>query len=212
MNTVNRVLLVIAFLVAIVVCTTMLVVPVWFFEAIGRQLTVLVDFLRRLRWYVRFPLGVLFALALDIVLVLLVVLEVRKPPKKAIQVQKTAGGEVLINVASIADRLKYEVDRLSGVLRTKPSVSGKRGGVAVELDVEIASGISVPEKAEQIIEAAQRVVEEKLGLKLARSPKVNLHVMSHPKTSEVPAKEGEKKPSTFPESPAAGGSDMTPSQ
>jgi len=211
MNTVNRVFLVIVFLVAIMVCTTALVVPVWLFEAVERQSAALVEFLSSLRWYVRVPLGALFALALDIVLVLLIVLEVRKPPKRAIHVQKTAGGEVLINVASIADRLKYEVDRLSGVLRTKPHVSGKRGGVVVELDVETSSGISVPEKAEQIIEAAQRAVEEKMGLKLARPPKVNLHVMPHPKTSETPVEERESTPVLL-KDPDPSGLDVTASQ
>jgi hypothetical protein len=206
MNAVNRVLLVVLSLVAIVLCTTALVVPVWLFDAVTRQLTALVDFLRSLRWYVRLPLGVLFALALDIVLVLLIVLEVRKPRTKAIHVQKTAGGEVMISVASIADRLKYEVDRLSGVLRTKPSVSGKRGGVVVELDVETAAGTVVPEKAERIIETAQKVVEEKMGLKLARPPKVKLRVVPYPKVSRASVDE-EETPSVLPRGPRLGDSD-----
>jgi hypothetical protein len=91
---------------------------------------------------------------------------------------------VLISVASIADRLRYEVDQLPNVLRTRPDVSGKRGGVVVELDVEAAAGINVPDQAAQIVAVAQRVVEDDMGLKLARPPKVNMRVMTHPKVSK----------------------------
>jgi hypothetical protein len=190
MNTVNRVFLVVLLLVAIVLCTLALVVPVRVFEAVARQSAALVDFLDRVRPLVRVSLGILFALVLDVIFVLLIVLEVRRSVPKAIRVKKTAGGEVMINVASIADGLRYEVDQLSTVLRSKSKVSGKRGGVVVELDVETA-GIDVPEKAEQIIETARRAVEDKMGLKLARPPKVNLRAVPYPGTPETP-----KAPST----------------
>ena len=192
MNAVNRVLMVILLLVAIVLCTTSLVVPAWMFDAVARQLAVLADFLSSLQWYVRVPLGVLFALILDVIFVLLILLEVRRPTPKNIRVKKTAGGEVLISVASIADRLRYEVDQLSNVLRSKSKVSTRRAGVLVELDVEMAAGIDVPEKAEQIVEVARRVLEEKMGLKLARPPRVNLRTVPYPKTPKGPAKPGEE--------------------
>ena len=187
MNAVNRVVLVILLLVAMVLCTVVMVVPVWVFDAVARQSVALVDYLSSQPLYVLLPLGVTFAVVLDIIFIFLIYLEVRRPARKSIRVEKAAGGEVLVSVASIADRMKYEVDQLSSILRTRPSVSGKRGGVVVELDVETATGINVPEKAEQIVETARQVVEEKMGLKLARPPKVNLRVMPYPKTPQPPA-------------------------
>lgn len=184
MNAVNRGLVVILLLIAIPLCTILLVVPVPVLEAVGGQLTALVDFLHSLQWYVRLPLGILFALTLDIIFILLVMLEVRRPTPRAIRVEKTTGGEVQISVVSIADRLEYETDQLSSVLRSKAQVSAKRGGVVIALDVETAAGIDVPEKAEQIVETARRVVEEKMGLKLARPPKVNLRAVPYPTTPE----------------------------
>jgi hypothetical protein len=185
MNTVNRIVLVILLLVAIPLCTILLVLPVPVLQAVEVQLTALVSSLDLLNPFVRVSLGVLFALALDIIFILLIILEVRRPTPKAIRVEKAAGGEVLITVASIADRLEYEVDQLSGVLRSQSKVSGKRSGVVVELDVETAAGIDVPEKADQIVETARRVVEEKMGLKLARPPKVNLRAVPYPSTPGV---------------------------
>ena len=182
MNTVNRVWVVLTLLLAIPLCTIVLVFPMPALEAIGLQSAALLDFVSRLQWYVRVSLGILFAVALDIIFILLVVLEVRRSTPKAIRVKKAAGGEVQVSVGSIADRLKYEIDQLSNVLRTKPKVLAKRGGVVLELDVETAAEIDVPAKAEQIVATARRVVEEKMGLKLARPPKVNLRAVPYPST------------------------------
>jgi hypothetical protein len=182
MNVVNRVWVVLTLLVAIPLCTILLVFPMPALEAIGLQSAALLDFVSRLQWYARLSLGILFAVALDIIFILLIVLEVRRPTPKAIRVKKTAGGEVQVSVGSIADRLKYEIDQLSSVLRTKPKVLAKRGGVVVELDVETAAEIDVPGKAEQIVATARRVVEEKMGLKLARPPKVKLRAVPYPST------------------------------
>ena len=189
MNTVNRILLAILLLVAIPLCTILLVLPVPVLEATGWQLAALVNSLELLNPFVRVSLGILFALALDIIFVLLIMLEVRRPTPKAIRVEETAGGEVLISVASIADRLEYEVGQLSSILRSKSKVSAKRSGVVVELDVEMAAGINVPEKADQIVEAARQVVEEKMGLKLARPPKVNLRAIPYPTTPSTPKRD-----------------------
>jgi len=115
-------------------------------------------------------------------------------PRGSIRVEKAAGGEVSVSVASITERLKYEVGQVSDVLRTRPRVSGKRSGVVVELDVEAAAGVSVPEKAGQIVEAARRVVEEDMGLKLVRPPKVSLRVVSYPRERRPPARLAEVPP------------------
>lgn len=191
MNAVNRVLMVLILLVAIVLCSVVLVFPVRVLDAVAEQSADLVGLLNGLEWYVRLAMGIVVALIIDALLVFLIVLEVRRPSRKAIRVEKAAGGEVLIGVASIADRVRYEVDQLPGVLRTRPKVTGKRAGVVVELDVEGATTINVPEQAEQIVRVVQRAVEEDMGLKLARLPKVNLRVVPYPKTPKPSARPGD---------------------
>ncbi|HDQ71237.1 MAG TPA: hypothetical protein ENN19_03955 [Chloroflexi bacterium] len=184
MNTLNRVVLVIFLLLSIVVCTLTLVAPLPVLALVVDQGEGVLNFLERLQWYVRVPVGIVIALILDTIFVLLIFLEVRKPSRKSIQVEKTEGGEVQISVASIADRLHYEVDQLPGVLRVMPKVSGKRGGVVVELDVETSAKISVPDKSAEILDVAREVVEDKMGLKLAQPPRVNLRSMPYPKTTK----------------------------
>jgi hypothetical protein len=45
----------------------------------------------------------------------------------------------------------------------------------------------VPDQAGQIVELVRRVVEGDMGLKLVGPPKVNLRVMSYPKSQKPPA-------------------------
>ncbi|HET89999.1 MAG TPA: hypothetical protein ENN99_04550 [Chloroflexi bacterium] len=188
MNTLNRIVMVILLLVAIVLCTLALVIPVSVLEVVETQAGTMADNLDRQPWYVLLPVGVLIALVLDVGLAFLIFLELRRPSRRSIRVEKTDGGEVMITVDSIADRLRYEVDRLPSVLRARPQVSGKRGGVIVEMDVETATGVQVPETSAQVLNLAHRVVEEDMGLKLAHPPKINLRVMPYPKTAASPVK------------------------
>jgi hypothetical protein len=180
MNTFNRILVVVGLLAALVACSTVLIVPTAV-DGLVRQLAVLSQRLGTLRPLVRVGLGVLFALTLDIVLVLLLVLELRRPQPRAIRVERVAGGEVTISVSSIVDRLRYELDLLPGILRVKPKVRARRGGVVVTLDVQAAAPLDVPQNAEHLVETARAVIEERLGLRLARPPRVELRTVEPPR-------------------------------
>jgi len=184
MNTMNRILVILMLLVAMLVCTVVLVLPAFnvsVLDTVGERLAELADSLDQMKAVWRVVLGILFALVVNIVLGLLVVFEVRRPSPKFIRVEKAAGGEVQVSIASIADRLRYEVDGLASVLRAKAKVSARRKGVVVQLDVEIAAGLDVPVKADQIVETARLVIEDKMGLKLARPPKVTMRAIPYPK-------------------------------
>ncbi|MEA3338900.1 MAG: hypothetical protein U9R15_02945 [Chloroflexota bacterium] len=185
MNIVNRILIVILLLVVMVLCNILLVAP-GAIDAVALQSAALADFFAAFQPWARVGLGVLFALALDIVLGLFIILEVRRPKRRAIRVEKAAGGEVQVSINSIADRLSHEIDRLPDVLRVKSKVGAKRGGVVIELDVETVAGIDVPEKAALIVEHAQQVIEEQMGLKLSKPPQVNLRSAPYSKTPPLP--------------------------
>jgi len=186
MNTFNRVVMVILFLLAIPLLTLLLVVPVPALQAISAYAAAWARGLSAMSLYIRLFAGVLLSLIVDFVLVLMVVLEVRRKRPKAIEVDQLDGGQVLVNADSVADRLRYEVDLLPGVLRTTPSVGVKKGGVVVDLDVEAAAGINVSDSAQPIVETVQDVVENKLGLRMARPPKVRLHTVGYPKAYKAP--------------------------
>jgi hypothetical protein len=177
MNTFNRVVLVILLILGMVLCSLALVLPMPTLRTIVLQADGLADFLSGIRPVVLLPIGIFLALIVDLIGILLIILEVRRPAAKSISVQQAAGGEVTLSIASIADQLKAEVGQLPEVLQAKPRVSAKRKGVVVELDAKIAAETGVPNKAERIVETVRRVVEQKMGLKLVRAPKVNIEAV-----------------------------------
>lgn len=177
MNTVNRVVLIILLLLTMVLCSLILVVPLQSLQIVSRQAQVLADVLGRIRSVVRLPAGILLALVVNLVGVLLIVLEVRRPAPGAIKVEQASGGEVTLSVASIADQLKAELNQLPEIVQAKPKVSAKRKGVFVEVDARISAQAGVPNKAERIVETIRQVVETEMGLKLARPPKVNIEAV-----------------------------------
>jgi hypothetical protein len=190
MNVLNRLVIVILLVAIMVFGTILLVAPVPILDWANAWLAYAIRYFEMSEpysaaWIWQKALGILFAVVLDVILLLLIIAEVRRPRRKAIRVEKSSGGDVMISIPSIADQLKYEIDQLAGVLRVRPKVSGKRRGVVVKLDVQTAAGIDVPERAERIVETARVVVEEKMGLRLARPPKVSLRAVPHPRTPIV---------------------------
>ena len=191
MNTFNRIVLVLLLLLAMVLCSFGLIVPLRTLQTIGRGAETLNDVLLRVRPVARLPAGILLALIVDLVGILLIILEVRRPATKSITVEQASGGDVTLSVASIADQLKTEISQLPEIIQVKPKVSAKRKGVLVELEAKIAAESGVPTKAERIVETTRRVVEQNLGLRLARPPKVHIEAVrraSAPgRASEEPA-------------------------
>lgn len=199
MNTFNRVVIVLLLILVMVLCSLSLVVPLRTLQTISQQADALGDLLARVRSVVRLPVGILLAVIVDLIGILFIVLELRRPAVKAINVEQAAGGEVTLSVASIADQLKAEIDQLPEVLQVKPKVSAKRKGVVVEVDAKIAAETGVPNKAERIVETIRRVVEQKMGLKLARPPKVNIEAVRRASG----ARQREDRPTSPPESNSA---------
>jgi hypothetical protein len=200
MNTFNRVVLVILLLLGMVLCSLVLVLPVPTLRTIAFQAGSLADLLDRVRPVALLPIGILLALILDLAAVLFLILEVRRPTAKSITVAQAAGGEVRLSIASIVEQLRTEVGQLPDVLQAKPRVSAKRKGVQVELDARIAAEDAVPSKAERIVETVRQVVEQRMGLKLVRPPKVTIEAVR--RTRPAPAAERPTVAFGPPETPA----------
>jgi uncharacterized alkaline shock family protein YloU len=149
-------------------------------------------------------MGVALALLVDVVCVVLIWLEFRRPRPKAIRVQSVTGGQAELAVDSVARRLERSISGLEGVISVKPNVWGRRGGVEVELDLETGPEIDVPTKTEEVCQVTKEAVEDKMGLKLR---KVRVHVKHTPYPTEPPMA---SEDASFPiESPVT--SDTSPS-
>lgn len=184
MNAVNRVVMVFLLLILIALCTLALIVPVPVLNALSITAGNMARSLGSVPWYVLLPVGLLIALIVDLALVILLYLELRRPSLKAIRVSRAGGGEVELSVASVAERLRQELCTLPFVVSCTPRISALRKGVAVRLDVETTPDIVVPEKSGEILEAARRVLEEGLGLELARPIRANLRIAPTPRVGK----------------------------
>jgi hypothetical protein len=95
-------------------------------------------------------------------------LELRRPRKKTIRVQKLAGGDAYITVDSIEKRLAYNIDQLPDVVNVASHITGRTRGVDIDLMLETSPDIDVPMKTEEVLEVTREVVGERMGLKLGK--------------------------------------------
>ncbi len=180
MNVVNRVLVVLGLLIALPLGIAMLVAPIPILGAVGRGVQGLMAWLGTVPGWARLLLGILFALAWMVVCVLLLILELRRPPRRMVRVERVDGGVVEVSLNTVAEHIAYELEQLPGVLRARSRVLARRNAVAVEVDVDMASDVEVPAEAARLVEVIRQVVGEKVGVRLAEPPKVRLRAAPAP--------------------------------
>lgn len=183
MNIFNRIVVILLLLAAFVVLTIVLVVPDPSLRVVKGVVDGSLNTMERILDIYVIPfhaLLILCAALLDILFVGLLILEVRGPTRRTIRVQKVGGGVVELTAESLVERLQYHVDQLADVINVKVKVTPRRGGVDVDLNVQTGADVNVPEKAEQVLETTRQVVEDKMGLKLARKPRVYIHTVPYP--------------------------------
>jgi hypothetical protein len=182
-NAFNRIMMLLVILLAFVVLTISLAAP---FETLTVGKAVADNALRtlgRIRPEFILPfraLLILCAILFDMLLIGLVILEVRGPARRTIRVQKVDGGIVAVTTEALVERLQYHLDQLADVISVKVKVTPRGGNVDLSLDVRTGADVNVPEKAGQVLEVARQVVEDKMGVKLARKPHVYIHATPYP--------------------------------
>ncbi len=196
MNTFNRIVVILVFLSLFVIITIGLVALPESLRVIKSAVDSTLDTVNRVRpggVYLTFRvLLILCAMFVDALLIGLLLWEVRGPARRHIRVKRVGGGEVMVTAESIAERLQFHLDQLADVINVKVKVSPRGGGVDVEVFVQTGVDVNIPDKAEQVLEVTRQVVEDKMGLVLARKPRVSIHAMPtpglavRPRPSEMP--------------------------
>jgi len=195
MNTVNRVVLVIALLGLMALLTAIFILPHLIFTNVGQWMMNVGRYFNTIQPAWRFVLGLLLALIVDAGILLLIFLEVRPGGRRFIRVQQVTGGMAAISTESIAQQLTYRLDPIPGVLKVAPRVAAKRDKVRAVVDVEVAAGSDVPDLATELMEVVKTVLADSLGLQVYGQPEVRIKVAASP-TPVV------KKPQPVKERPA----------
>ena len=183
MNTFNRIVMILLILAAFFVVTIGLFVPAESLAVIRGVADNTLYTMNRIRpeFILSFrALLILCVVFIDVLLVSLLVLQVRGPAKRTLRVQRVGGGEVVVTAESLVERLQYQIDQLADVIGVRARVTPRGGGVDVQVSLQTGADVNVPEKAEQVLEVTRQVVEDKMGLALARKPRVNVHAMPTP--------------------------------
>jgi hypothetical protein len=172
MNVLTRLVIILLLLLIIVLATVIAIVP----EETFRVTDAFFEWLRQgteaykggSNWPLFAAGRVLVGGALVLLCLVLLWLELRRPRRKTIRVQKVAGGEAHITTDSIAQRLAYNIDQLPDVIKVSPRIIGRARGMDIELLLETSPDIDVPMKTEEVLQVTREVVVERMGLKLGK--------------------------------------------
>lgn len=179
MNVVNRIIVIVAAMALVVAVTAICLLP----EISAGQLSILSDYVDQI-----VPSGsdvtgrlilIVVAAVIDVVLLLFLVLELRRPRAKAVSVQGVDGGSALVTVDSIRQRLAFYIDGLEDVVSVKPRVQIRRDRVSAAVDVVVSATVDLPAKAGEIVGIIRAQVTEAMGLKMAGEPKVKIRIGSY---------------------------------
>jgi hypothetical protein len=171
MNVLNRLVVILLVLIIIILTAVIVIVPKQSFDVAGNFSDWLhdnTDTYLKDDWALFAAGRVIIGGAVVLLCLFLLWLELRRPKKKSVRVQKLAGGEAHITIDSIEQRLAYNIDQLPDVVKVTPRITGRSRGVDIDLLLETTPDIDVPMKTEEVLQVTREVVGERMGLKLGK--------------------------------------------
>jgi Ca2+/H+ antiporter len=116
----------------------------------------------------RWPLSYLIFLVVAILLVVLFVatlwFELRPKSRRTLSVSTAGGAEVEVDAKSVQQGLQARLIEIRDVLKVRPTVRGKRGGVDVLLELETSPDVDIPSKVDEVSLAAKELIQSRMGL------------------------------------------------
>jgi hypothetical protein len=179
MNILNRILLVLWLLSTLVVVTLVAAAPAEMMAIASLFVGGLKSIADRLLPAGR-ALVALFGFGLDLVLLLLLWLEIRRPSHRTVRVLHTDGAAAEVTTQTLKERLVIAVDGLPDVVSASARVRSFGRSVEVAVEAEIRPGVQVAEKAEQIAATVREVTETTMGLALRGKPQVRIKAIRLP--------------------------------
>ncbi len=197
MNVINRILVILAVFITLVIALVMIISPFGVLLVLPDALQGGYNNLSAL--YLANPLvftvvQVLLAVVVGLVLLLFLFWEIRPHGQNDVQVKTTGGSKATVTTDSVSQRLVYQIDQLPDVLNVYPRVNGRKESVDVYLQLETTPSINIPAKTEEVTTLIKKIVEEQMGLKLGR---VAVHIKHIPYPSgsyDTPIQKEEKIP------------------
>ncbi len=115
------------------------------------------------------------AAVLFVVAILLLFLELQRGPSHHLRVTQVTDGDVEVTPDAMILRLEQAVMQIADVVRVKPRIAAVGRGNAVDVVVELETGldVNVPKKTQEVIAVVKQVMEEQMGLHVG---KIQVHL------------------------------------
>ena len=172
MNLINRVVVVLLFLVLSI---TMIVVALLPGLVAGIIMTALVPINGT---PIDRPGLTLSAVIVVIVSALIIYVETRPEPSKGVKLGQIKGGVAELSTESIASRIKHAAEAMQDIRQVTPSVLSRGNAVDVKIGLIANPGIDVSQKASEVVDAVRDLVEKDIGVKVGKL-RVNIKYDTH---------------------------------
>lgn len=195
MNTFNRIVVVLVLIALILLVSVLGVIPHVILSDVGHWAVTLGEQLWAAQVAARLGIGVLLALLFDALAIALIYFEVRPQRQRFIRVENLAGGMATVSVESVVRQLEYRLAPIPNVIAVRPKIRAGRGKVQAVVNVDVGTGVNVPQMASRLVEEVKEVLNTEMGLQLAGEPEVRITVLPQP--------EGRRAPQPQPAAPVA---------
>jgi hypothetical protein len=180
MNTFNRIVAILLWLLLMVVVGIGAVAPLQTVEQLQLWLDQAATMLQV--WQDANPSNFLIGqiaagVAAVLVFGLLIGLEIWSGQRRGVRIRTVQGGSAELDTTSIGRRLGWQIDQLAEIISVVPIVKSKGGSVDIKLEIEAAPDVDVPMKTDEVVEVTRDLIEQDMGLKLGR---LDVHVRYAP--------------------------------
>ncbi len=142
----------------------------------------------------------LFGAVLALVAFILLVFELLPGRPVGVKLAGIPGGEAVLTVDAITQRLKYEVENIPGVREARPRVRPRGRQVDVDLDLRLDSDVDVGPKTQEAVDVARRVLTERLGVS-PRQIRAFVRSVERPRPTPAAPPTSQAPPSPPPDNP-----------
>jgi hypothetical protein len=186
MNIFNRIVMILAILVLVLAVAFVLVRPLDAVDGIKAALAFFEQMMLDDQLYLLFLIGSSVVL---LFLVILLTFEFRRPRHKTVRVivPTAVGGNVQLDIASVAQNLEYRIDELPGVRQVVSRIVSHGRDIDVALDLDTSPTVNIPELTELVVKMCRDIAEGQLGLKVRGKVRVNIHHEPYPSGALPPA-------------------------
>jgi len=183
MRVFNRIVVILGILIGIVGALFLVTYPIEAVKAAQANISLFEESLFNEQFRLYFIIGVAVWV---VILLILLILELRRPRRKAVKIRTDSGANAVLGVNSVAQSLEARIDELAGVRKVTPHVKSRGKDVEVAVDLDTSPSVNIPVLTDQVVNLCRDIVEGQLGVKIHGKVLINVHHEPYPRGTMPP--------------------------